>query len=337
MSAVRDARGVQRFESNLSAGGGTPTLFRNMFREGEEAYFNRLLFLRLSGEYSQTDAFMMEYLSQKVERIAQQLPTYSVPLNESLPLKQQLLRVREPDFHPDGNALNALSPMGWERTDSYRFYIFTSLYSKRDAGITDYILRRLEKLIPASCGAADGERILMLQNVTRAPGSFSELRPVLADFLRENVCKAGISNEFRSYPLLRGAFDQAEAALVLGGERDPMRWYYLFESYLSDYLVWKSSGDIPTGMLVLPALEQLQRHDAVHGTQYTETLRILAEENYNTTAAARRLYVHRSTLQDRIERIRLLTELDFDAADVRALLWFSFRLLEKKRPPDREG
>ena len=101
--------------------------------------------------------------------------------------------------------------------------------------------------------------------------------------------------------------------------------------------MWKSSGDIPTGMLVLPALEQLQRHDAVHGTQYTETLRILAEENYNTTAAARRLYVHRSTLQDRIERIRLLTELDFDAADVRALLWFSFRLLEKKRPPDREG
>ena len=80
-------------------------------------------------------------------------------------------------------------------------------------------------------------------------------------------------------------------------------------------------------MLLLPALAALIRHDREKGTVYTETLRVLAEENYNTSRAAKRLFIHRSTLQDRLERLHQLVHIDLDDPSVRSLLWFGFRML----------
>ena len=330
MATVRSVRGVNLYESNLAAGGSKPALFRNMFREGERSYFNRLLYFRMDGVYSRTDAFMLEQLAQRVEQITAHLSTFAIPIDSLLPLKQLLSRAGQPGFRADGSVL---SPLKWSLHDDYRFYVFASLYSGRDAGITDYILRRLERLIPASCGVANEARILLLQNVTRSAAPLPDLRPLLTDFLRENIYKVGVSEAFGSFDLLRGALLQAEAALTLGEERDPMLWYYPFSAYLSDYLVRNAPGDIPAVMLIHPALEQLRQHDRLNGTQYVQTLRVLIEDNCNITHAAQHLFVHRSSLQDRIERIQTLTGLELSDARTRALLWFSFQLLGQKQPP----
>ena len=62
-----------------------------------------------------------------------------------------------------------------------------------------------------------------------------------------------------------------------------------------------------------------------------QTLRVLIGDNCNATHAAKHLFIHRSSLQDRIERIEHLTGLDLNDPATRALLWFSFQLLEQKR------
>ncbi len=330
ITAVRSARGVQLYE-NASAGEGGISLYRNMFRPGESAYYNRLLYFRHPDRYTAADRFMLEHLARRIERITEHLPTFSVPVSQYEALKQHIRRMPYPEYRETADVSAALALIGWQREDSFRFFIFRSLYSQRDAGITDYILRRLERLIPGSCGTVDGERILLVQNTRRAGGSLGELRPVLAEFLRENMYKAGVSDEIFSFSRLRGAYRQAAAAMALGEERDPMFWYYLFENYLSDYLIRKASEDIPPAMLTLPAVALLLRHDETRGTHFAETLRVFSAENFNATHAARRLYIHRTSFQDRMDRIRALTGLDPEDEETRFLLQFSFRLLESRR------
>ena len=328
ITAARSAVGVQLYESISSDARGGRALYRNLFRPGEDHYYNRLLFTRPSDNYTAADRFMLEHLARRIEPITRALPTFSVPVSALTALKQLIASAAQTDFRPGGDMSAALSPLGWRPEDPCRLLVFRSLYARRDAGINDYILRRLERLLPGSCGALDAERVLLVIDAARCPLTFREIRSRLAEFLRENMYKAGISNEAASFDRLRGAYLQALSAMELGSLRDPMFWYYLFEDYLQDYLLRKATEDIPADMLTLPAVETLRRHDAERGTHFVETLRALCEEDFNVSHAARRLYIHRTSFQDRMDRIRALTGLDPEDSEVRFLLQFSFRLLK---------
>ena len=330
ITAVRSARGVHVYESPDESRS-EPSLFINLFRPGESSYFNRLLYVRPGAAYTQTDRFMLARLAARLERLTRTLPTYSMPVSRYAALQRCILSAADGNDLPDAESTAVLSPLGWKREDAYRMLLFRSIYPQRDAGISEYILRQLEQLFPASCGAMEGARLFLLLNTARCPLTFREIRSRLAEFLRENMYKAGVSNEAASFDRLRGAYLQALSAMELGSLRDPMFWYYLFEDYLQDYLLRKASEDIPADMLTLPAVETLRRHDVERGTHFVETLRALCEENFNVSHAARRLYIHRTSFQDRMERIRALTGLDPEDEKVRFLLQFSFRLL-KTRP-----
>ena len=140
--------------------------------------------------------------------------------------------------------------------------------------------------------------------------------------------KAGISGLVYAAGQLRGAYLQAVAAFRLGAEKDPMFWYYLFEDYRMDYLIRKAAEEISPELLVIPALSALQRADQEKGTNYTETLRMYAAENFNVTRTAQRLFIHRTSLQDRLNRIRELTGIDLECPEARFDLLFSLRLLK---------
>ena len=329
ITAVRSARGVHVYESPDESRS-EPSLFINLFRPGEESYFNRLLYVRPGAVYTRTDRFMLARLAARLERLTRTLPTYSMPVSRYAALQRCILSAADGDDGlPEAESTAVLSPLGWRREDAYRVLQFRSLYPQRDAGISEYILRRLEQLFPASCGAMEGEQLFLLLNATRCPLTFREVRARLAEFLRENMYKAGISNKVYSFEHLRGACLQARAAMELGGLRDPMFWYYLFEDYLADYLLRKAAEDIGADMLTLPAVETLRRHDDARGTHFTETLRVYAAEGFNVTHAAQKLYIHRTSLQDRLERIRAFTGLDLEDPEIRFLLQFSFRLMQK--------
>ena len=327
ITAIRSVRGVHSYENPLSHRGEGASLYRNMFRPGEDTYYNRLLFARDAGNYSATDAFMVEVLARKIEKITVHLSTFSLPSSEFAAAKKLILRMTEEDYRYDAAAAAALHQIGWHRNDCCRFYIFSYMYPERDNGITEYILRSIEHLIPSSCGEVKDGRILLLQNVTRGQADIQDIRSRLAEFLRENMYKAGVSGMTYSAEHLRGAYLQAEAAIRLGTDRDPMFWYYLFEDYRMAYLIRKSVGEIPPVLLIMPALQALLNGNDEKGTQYLETLRVYSEENFNVTRTAERLFVHRTSLQDRLNRIRERTGLDMDDPAVRFDLLFSLRLL----------
>ena len=86
--------------------------------------------------------------------------------------------------------------------------------------------------------------------------------------------------------------------------------------------------------------QALLTHDAASDVSYLETLKVYLEENSSLSAASRRLYLHRSTLVERMERIEKELAVDLKNPDQRLHLQILLKALEleqkmkaKSRPP----
>lgn len=73
-------------------------------------------------------------------------------------------------------------------------------------------------------------------------------------------------------------------------------------------------------------LGRLVDYDREHNTELVATLRAYFEQNSNASETARRLYVHRNTLNYRLQRISEIIGLDLDSADTRLALQVALRI-----------
>jgi DNA-binding PucR family transcriptional regulator len=79
-----------------------------------------------------------------------------------------------------------------------------------------------------------------------------------------------------------------------------------------EYIVERITGELPADCLIHPAVLTLRDYDRRYGTSLVKTLRELINARYNMTAAAERLYVHRTTLIRRLEKMQDLAAIDFE-------------------------
>ena len=79
-----------------------------------------------------------------------------------------------------------------------------------------------------------------------------------------------------------------------------------------------------------PAVVVLARYDEGHGTELLHTLAAFVRHRYNATAASEALYVARSTLLNRLDRIYELTGIDLGDFEERVYLEMSLLMAGTK-------
>ncbi len=160
-------------------------------------------------------------------------------------------------------------------------------------------------------------------------GSWQEaLREGLAPFTGAMEMKAGISPVFTDLAQVRELFLQADRALDLGMLFAPEEGCYAFEEYALRSMILSAVGEMDLDLLFPEGLQRLIAHDAASSTSYVETLRTYLDNNLSVAKTASDLYVHRSTLMERLARIRRELGLDLDDADVQLLLRMLLRAME---------
>lgn len=73
-------------------------------------------------------------------------------------------------------------------------------------------------------------------------------------------------------------------------------------------------------------LGDLLAYDAEHGTELVQTLRVLFDENTNVSQTARALFVHRNTLNYRLQRIVEIAGIDLNDAETRLALQLALKV-----------
>ena len=92
------------------------------------------------------------------------------------------------------------------------------------------------------------------------------------------------------------------------------------------YFTDETSRDIFGANMAHPALEKLKEYDEKHGGELYKTLYFFLRHERSLIDSARALNIHRNSLIYWIEKIRQMTDLDLDDADIREYLLFSYRI-----------
>lgn len=121
--------------------------------------------------------------------------------------------------------------------------------------------------------------------------------------------KAGISRVFEDIFRARDYYLQASCALETGIDKKAKGVCHFFESNVFNYMIISSCGEFDPKMIVEPKLIELARKSEA-GVDYVETLKAYLDNECNATKTARQLFIHRSTLDDRIRRIEKYVSLE---------------------------
>lgn len=137
----------------------------------------------------------------------------------------------------------------------------------------------------------------------------------------------GISNDFNDLYMLHTYYRQAEAAIENGHIYRPEQNLYYFSDFVLPEMISNSLDGLPVEAYFPKGFRELLTHDQNSVISYLETLSVFLEENMSCAKAARRLFIHRSTLIERLSRIENDLSLDLDNPEQRLFVQILLKAL----------
>jgi hypothetical protein len=153
----------------------------------------------------------------------------------------------------------------------------------------------------------------------------------LSAFLKDSDIKAGRSERFADFSKLPYALRQAKDALETGKPTDSSKMMYCYKDYAQLAVVKKLAATENIEVFYHPAVLFLNKYDQEHGTEYCKTLRLLSEYSVTQKQLADMLFIHRNTLQYRLDRLGELVEINLDDPEERFRIVLTCRLLDAKQ------
>ena len=233
------------------------------------------------------------------------------------------------------NELSAsLGSIGWQIGDTYLVICVKAGQNHGVMKAYSYYSRYLEQNIQDIICVEWADELVVIGNLSRGyHGSAYLLSRTMVEYIRDENCRAGISDPCPTLLSLYPYYCQAHAALSEGLKHDPAFWTYPFSKYRFHYLKQDLESVFPDCIMLLPGLEQLYRSDHEKATEHIRTLKVYLTNGGNMARASRLLNIHHSTLTYRLERI--FDILGFSPEDFDTLLWL--QLLIRLKEIDQEN
>ena len=194
----------------------------------------------------------------------------------------------------------------------------------------EYMYTTLNTLIPGKVYAVIYENALL--GLIRLKGRESaESQSIIADF-EECVARmgyiAGVSCEFTDLKQISAYVNQADYAIEAGGKSRPETRVHNFGDYVVQYILTRYCGTFPSCLLFPEGLCALIENDRNLGTEYVNTLNIFLKNETRATITAEELFLHRSSLLNRLDKIKRLLDMDLEDSGVRLYLRICLYLLK---------
>lgn len=302
----------------------TRSIYMNMW-DDEHKYRGRICLTEIQSSLKVSQLILVEYfmgfvcavLSRRKWRIKRECGIF-----ENL-IKDYVLEDKwnEPQF------LHHISRLRWNQEDSY-------LCLKIDLGDSDGQMYSAEKLrsilygMILSCFAFFHEKYLyVLVNLTADGRTETSVCSDMAQFIRDNILKMGVSVSFHDIFQMKQYFWQAGIALQYGLAAETTAWYYRFQDYALEFMLCHACGGVDPRYVCASDLIRIKEYDQEKNTNHYETLQAYLECNCNIAVASAKLYIHRSTLLYRLNKIKELVSLDLEDENARLYLQLSFLIL----------
>ncbi len=156
------------------------------------------------------------------------------------------------------------------------------------------------------------------------PGEENKFRTQqFAEFLRKMDLIVGISNAYtlEKSGQIRYFYRQASIALEFGLANRPEERIFSFRDYMFTYMILNALGEFPASLIDCTGFHKLVEFNKTAQIDYVETLHVYLDNERSISQTAKALYIHRSTLIERLERIKSILEADLDDPKQRTELY----------------
>lgn len=185
-----------------------------------------------------------------------------------------------------------------------------------------------ENYLPGSIALLYDSVIMILLCLDNCPYDYDEAMQQLNKFLESSGFIAGTSNLFSDLMDLRSFYKQAEIALDIGPKLSDEQRYFSFKDCALPYMVKEATRELEPRFFLTPGLLNLKMRQSRGAADYWETLRVYLENEMNASETAKALYLHRSTLHQRLARINSVLDLDLEDYPSRLYVELCIYLLE---------
>jgi len=197
--------------------------------------------------------------------------------------------------------------------------------------VHEYIVSNLLELIPDCICFAYGESVILLMQLadddTPVQTVIDKINPAFSDAGFE----IGISDRFKNIRDIRVAYDKACYAIKLAQLAGRKEEAHFFSNYALAYLMLHSKGIFKLKDILPSSILKLMDHDENSKVSYVNTLWCYLRNQRNIAQTARELFLHRSTLIQRLERIFKMLNTRLETSDENLYYSILLRLLEYER------
>lgn len=221
-----------------------------------------------------------------------------------------------------------LSRQEWKNEDEYvciRLGIQNRDKSVRSISSTCNFLRAQ---LSGSYSLPYMEEILVVVNLAFNRNKLSNIIPHLSAVVREGLFICGVSNPFTPFTDLHYYYEQAGIALQYGMRSGQMFWTYYYDDCALQYLLHAATRTLPARLLCSHKILDILAYDEANHTELYPTLKTYLQNHQNAVKTAKDLFIHRSTLFYRLDRLKTQMNINLDNPRERLYLEISFLLLD---------
>lgn len=334
LSLIHDFRADLEYLHTLSTVGpalysaelrGYPILYINLWNEGR--YEGRICVDELETPLLPGHYQIIQYLSEVILNAIRKKSLYRLGMGGDL--IQFFREFLDQGVLDESRVINCLSFLGWKRHDHYLCLCLETDQPDVRMHSSAATLSYIETQIRNSFAFLYDNRITVIANLSPSGARSSDVLRSLAMLLREELLKMGASSELVDFFQLPQGYLQAKTVLQLGRRSHSMHWYYRFEDYLLEYLLQKGGEVFSPELLCSAKLLALKQYDQENHTDLFHTLKVFLERERNVLQTSKLLYIHRSTLFYRLERIQKIADVNLDDAKERLVLRISYYIMEQ--------
>jgi hypothetical protein len=317
----------------VTPSGNEEMICKNFFED--DSYTGRVIVSLVSGQ----DDVLKNYVRRILEcffdyasRLYKKYQSFDEKKGILNSLRLPLINFLHGQKNPEGLWEQAASENGWQNSDRLQLVQLRSQASYTKNIYHEFLGSEIEKQWQGSVCLMHKERLLILINLDRFESAdeqdFHRCLPV---FLRESLLVAGLSREFGAVSQLNAAYEQTEVALDFGIGQASTHWIHQFDDYAFAYMLKSCTGNFLEHQICSEKLLAVKKYDEEKHTEYYKTLSVYFQCRLNAAATAKKLFIHRSSLLNRLDRLTELFEINLDSNEEILYLGLSWLVMERNR------
>ena len=205
-----------------------------------------------------------------------------------------------------------------------RVIVLQTNYFVGNKYLQDTLIPRMSTVFPDIPKLLKDGALISFFEVNESGDIPQEVYQNLQKLADDNKVLVGISNVFKNPSELYNHYQQAVQALSIARRSADKQRIFFFSDYAFYVLIDNIDDKSILAHCLHPILSKLESYDAEKNTELYETLKIYAQTGYSKNLTADLMFLHRNTVNYRIQQITELFDLDFSDHTLLFKLQYSF-------------